>query len=195
MGENADQVLPGLRLLLVEVRPDVLERNQGVVAVPGAEHRSVQGELGLPEAHQVAAPGAEVLQGRGKAGTDAVETGDFAQPGHPQKALGGVVDQRHPAVSVEHEQADADVLHHGLQVARLFLLLGPRQAKGVEDLVERRPELVEGGAGTAGGEGLREVGVADGGEEAGQFPVGAVDETDQAVDLGRRRPAATVAAG
>ena len=146
MGENADQVVPGLRLLLVEVGTDVLERHQGVLAVPGAEHRGVQGELRLPEAHEVAAPGTEVLQGSGQAGTDAVEVGDAAQPGHPQKALGGVVDQRHPAASVEHEQADADVLNHGLQVARLFLLLGPRQAKGVEDLVERRPELVEGGA-------------------------------------------------
>ena len=75
------------------------------------------------------------------------------------------------------------MLHHGLQVARLFLLLRPRQAKGVEDLVERRPELVEGGAGPAGDEGLREVGVADGGEEARQIAVGAVDETDEAVDL------------
>ena len=55
------------------------------------------------------------------------------------------------------------MLHHGLQVARLFLLFRPRQTEGVEDLVERRLELVEGGAETAGDEGLREVGVADGG--------------------------------
>ena len=163
MGQHADQVLPGLRLLFVEVGTDVLERHQGVLAVARAEHRGVQGELDLLQAHQVAAPGPEFFQGRGQAGTYAVEVGDVPQPGNPQKAFGGVVDQRHPAAAVEHEQADADVLHHGLQVARLFLLFRPRQTEGIEDLVERRLELVEGGAETAGDEGLREVGVADGG--------------------------------
>ena len=90
----------------------------------------------------------------------------MAQAGHPQQARGCVVDQRHLASVVEDDQADANVLHHGLQVAGLFFLFGPRLAKGVEDFVERGLEFVERGAEAAGDKGLREVGVADGVQKA-----------------------------
>ena len=75
------------------------------------------------------------------------------------------------------------MLHHGLQVARLFLLFGSRLAKGVEDLVERGLEFVERGAEAAGDKGLREIGVADGVQKARQIAVGALDVVDEGVEL------------
>ena len=193
MREHPDQPLPGLHLLLLQLRLDVVERDEAVLLLPRAEQGGEAGQLAdlavLLQAQQGFPARAQGGQGLHQAGAPRLEVGDIGEAVDPQQTLGGVVDQRHLALAVEGDEADADVLHHHLQVEGLLLLLGAGRPEGVEDLVEGALQLVEGGPEAAGDVGLREVGVADGLEKARQVAVGAVHEADQRPHLeGREHP-------
>ena len=189
VGQDPDELLPGLDLLLLELAADVLDRDQREVPSPLLERGGVEQELELVVAgldlDQVAVARLQPQERLAEAGTGLLEVPDVLERRDPEEPLGGVVDELDLAVGLEDDKADPDVLDDGLEIVGLLLLVGPGGAEGLDDPGQRGVELRERAAEPLAPEALGEIVEADGVEEPGQVPVGPVDRPEEPGDLGR----------
>lgn len=127
MGQHADEFLPGIDFLLVELVADVLERHELVALLEQLERRCVQHELqaviATLDAEQRPFAIVELLQKVRQPLVHTAERAHAVQMRHAEQAARGLVRHLHVALLVEADQGDADMFDDGLEVLMVRRLL------------------------------------------------------------------------
>src|SRR5699024_6294450 len=108
---------------------------------------------------------------------------DFSQCGDVEQALGSRINELYITLLIEGNQPDANMLYHGLHIAKLDLLFDALLLERFDHFRKRLIQLLKGCSLIFRRKGTRKIRIPDGIEKAGELAVSELYIVDKPIGL------------